>query len=70
MQVRGIKSIDTMASDAVSLAPLNLGADSVALARRPFGQRYWAGDQRPTRRIDVKGCKLSFDTSFAANAKE
>ena len=69
MQARGIRFINTMTFDAIPLAPLNLDADSVTPARRPFRQRYWARDQRPTTQIDGKGRGLSFDTSFAINTK-
>ena len=69
MQARGIRSINTMSSDAISLAPLNLDADSMAPVRRPCRRCYWARDQRPTPIIDGEGRALSFDTSFATNAK-
>ena len=62
IQARAIRLIDAVASDAISLAQLNIDADSVTPARRPFRQRYWARNQRPTTRIDGEGRRLSFDT--------
>ena len=70
MQARGIRSISMMVFDAILLASSNLDEDSNAPARRPYRLRYRARDQRPTTRIDGEGLGLSFDTSFATNAKE
>ena len=70
MQAKVIRSINMMTFGAISLASSNLDEDSKAPARQPCRRRYRARDQRPTTRIDGEGRGLSFDTSFATNAKE
>ena len=70
MQARGIRSINTMSSDAISLAPLNLDADSMAPEGWPYRRRCCPLDQRPTTRINGDGLGLSNEPPFATDAQE
>ena len=69
-QVVTTKSIDAIAFAAISLAPSNLDADSVAPAGRPFGQCCWPPDWRATMRIDEGDRWLLIEPSITTIAKE
>ena len=59
-----------MAFGWLPLAPLNLDANSMAPAGRPFGWRYWPPDQRPTTRVGCGDRRLSIEPLLATNAQE
>ena len=55
---------------AISSVQSNLGADSMAPARRPLEKGYWPSDPRSTTRVDGQGHGLLIKPPYAANTNE